>query len=142
MPNGKGSTAERPFTIGELAREFGITTRTIRFYEAKGLIAPQRKGTARVYARRDRARLLLILRGKNLGFALEEIKEYLELYDADPTQVTQLRHLLGKIDERLVRLRIKKADLDRTQQELKAMRAQVVAALRQRSSPAGGGAPP
>jgi DNA-binding transcriptional MerR regulator len=134
MPEPKGSTPERPFTIGELAREFDITTRTIRFYEAKRLIAPLRKGTARIYSRRDRARLLLILRGKNLGFTLEEIRAYLELYDADPTQVTQLRHLLGKIDERLTLLRLKKSDLDRTQAELKAMRTQVAAELKQRSA--------
>jgi DNA-binding transcriptional MerR regulator len=137
MPDAKGIAAEGPFTIGTLAREFDITTRAIRFYETKGLIAPQRKGVARIYSRRDRARLVLILRGKNLGFALEEIKEYLALYDADPTQVTQLRHLLGKIDERMTDLRLKKADLDRTQAELKAMRAQVVAALKRRSAPAG-----
>ena len=129
---------ERPFTIGELAREFAITTRAIRFYEAKGLIAPSRKGVARAYSRRDRARLILILRGKNLGFSLQEIREYLELYDADPLQVTQLRHLLVKVDERLAELRRKKADLDRTHRELKALRVQVVAVLKQKGSPAEG----
>lgn len=134
MGDAQGVEAERPFTIGELAREFAITTRAIRFYEAKGLIAPRRKGVARAYSRRDRARLVLILRGKNLGFSLEEIREYLELYDADPLQVTQLRHLLLKIDERIAELRTKKADLDRTQHELKSLRNQVVAALKQRGS--------
>lgn len=134
MANSKGGAPDRSYTIGELAREFGITARAIRFYEAKGLVAPARKGVARVYSRRDRARLLLILRGKNLGFALEEIKEYLELYDSDPTQVTQLRHLLAKIDERLTLLRLKKADLERTQSELKAMRSLVVAELKQRTA--------
>ena len=128
--------AERPYTIGQLAREFAITTRAIRFYEAKGLIAPQRKGVSRAYSRRDRARLILILRGKNLGFSLDEIGEYLELYDSDPSRVAQLRHLLAKIDERLTQLRLKKADLDRTQHELKAMRSQVVAALKQKNPPA------
>ena len=132
MADAQGGNTERPYTIGELAREFAITTRAIRFYEARGLIAPGRKGVARAYSRRDRARLTLILRGKNLGFSLEEIKDYLELYDCDPLQVTQLRHLLVKIDERLAQLRIKRADLDRTQRELKAMHAQVVAALKQR----------
>jgi DNA-binding transcriptional MerR regulator len=127
---------ERPFTIGELAREFALTTRAIRFYEAKGLIAPERKGVARAYSRRDRARLILILRGKNLGFSLEEIREYLELYDSDPSRVAQLRHLLAKIDERLTQLRLKRADLDRTQRELRVMRSQVVAALKQRGSAA------
>lgn len=125
---------ERLYAIGELAREFKITTRAIRFYEAKGLISPKRKGTSRAYGRRDRARLILILRGKNLGFSLDEIKEYLELYDADPMQVTQLRHLLGKVDHKLEELRQKRADIDRTQRELKEIRAQVVAALK-RSKP-------
>jgi DNA-binding transcriptional MerR regulator len=67
----------RQFTIGELATEFGVTTRTIRFYESKGLISPARRGVARAYSRRDRARLKLILRGKNLGFSLEAIAAYL-----------------------------------------------------------------
>jgi len=133
MADAHKTDLERPHTIGELAREFGITTRAIRFYEARGLIAPKRKGVARAYSRRDRARLILILRGKNLGFSLEEIGEYLELYDSDPSRVAQLRHLLAKIDERLMQLRRKRADLDRTQRELKAMRAQVVAALKQRN---------
>jgi DNA-binding transcriptional MerR regulator len=133
MADAHGTDSERPYTIGELAREFAITARAIRFYEAKGLIAPARKGVARTYSRRDRARLTLILRGKNLGFSLEEIKEYLRLYDADPSQVTQLRHLLVMIDERLRELRRKKADLERTQRELKTMRAQAVAALKRKS---------
>jgi DNA-binding transcriptional MerR regulator len=120
------------YTIGELAREFGLTTRAIRFYEAKGLISPERKGIARAYAKRDRARLLLILRGKNLGFSLEEIKEYLELYDADPSQTRQLQHLLAKIDARMEELRTKKADIERAQSELKAIRAQVTTALKRK----------
>jgi DNA-binding transcriptional MerR regulator len=69
--------ANRLFAIGELAAEFGVTTRTIRFYESKGLISPARRGVARAYSRRDRARLKLILRGKNLGFSLEAIAAYL-----------------------------------------------------------------
>src|SRR5207244_125075 len=83
-----GHLADRLYTIGELADELNVTTRAIRFYEAKGLIAPARRGVARSYSRRDRARLMLILRGKNLGFTLEEIAQYLMLYDADPAQIT------------------------------------------------------
>jgi DNA-binding transcriptional MerR regulator len=128
----EGSDTQQPYTIGELSREFGVTSRTIRFYESKGLIAPQRRGTARSYSRRDRAQLILVLRGKNLGFTLEEIKEYLDLYATDTTQMAQLQHLLAKIDHRVALLRRKKADLDRTQSELKAIRGQVVAALKQR----------
>jgi DNA-binding transcriptional MerR regulator len=131
-----GSDTQRPYTIGELSREFGVTSRTIRFYESKGLIAPERKGTARSYSRRDRAQLILVLRGKNLGFTLEEIKEYLDLYATDTTQVAQLQHLLAKIDDRVALLRRKKADLGRTQNELKAIRSQVMAALKERKGAA------
>src|SRR5215510_2708398 len=90
--------AERLYTIGELAEELAVTTRAIRFYEAKGLIAPARRGVARSYSRRDRARLMLILRGKNLGFTLEEIARYLALYDADPTQMAQTQMLLARVE--------------------------------------------
>jgi DNA-binding transcriptional MerR regulator len=125
------------YTIGELSREFGVTSRTIRFYESKGLISPVPKGTVRSYTKRDRAQLILVLRGKNLGFTLEEIKEYLDLYEADTTQVAQLQHLLDKIDHRIELLRRKKIDLDRTQSELKAIRNQVMAALKERKGAAG-----
>src|SRR5215470_14186477 len=75
--------AER-FTITQLSREFDVTTRTIRFYEDEGLLAPERRGQARIYGPRDRVRLRLILRGKRLGFSLSEIKEILDLYDREP----------------------------------------------------------
>jgi DNA-binding transcriptional MerR regulator len=88
------------FGIAELAREFDVTTRTIRFYEDKGLLAPLREGQRRVYSPRDRVRLRLIMRGKRLGFSLDEIRELIDLYDVDPTEVTQLRHFLDKIRER------------------------------------------
>lgn len=123
---------ERHYTIGDLADELGITTRAIRFYEARGLLSPERKGVARAYSRRDRARLLLILRGKNLGFTLEDIKEYLELYDADPSQLAQLKLLRSKVDAAIEALNGKRADLDRTVRELKDIRAQVITALGQR----------
>ena len=117
---------ERLYTIGELAAELAVTTRAIRFYEAKGLIAPARRGVARSYSRRDRARLLLILRGKNLGFSLEEIAQYLALYDADPAQVAQTRMLLTRIEAAIEDLQVKRADLDRTLREFKDIRAQCV----------------
>ncbi len=88
------------FGIAELAREFDVTTRTIRFYEDKGLLAPHREGQRRIYSPRDQVRLRLIMRGKRLGFSLDEIRELIDLYDADPTEVTQLRHFLDKIRER------------------------------------------
>ena len=79
------------YTVPELADDLGITPRTIRFYEQKGLLNPQRAGTTRVYTRQDRAKLLLILRGKRLGFSLKEIADYLDLYGADPTQAEQIK---------------------------------------------------
>ena len=87
------------YGIAELAREFGVTTRTIRYYEDKGLLSPRRKGQRRVYAPRDRVRLRLIMRGKRLGFSLDEIRELIDLYDVDPSEATQLRHFLDKISE-------------------------------------------
>jgi DNA-binding transcriptional MerR regulator len=117
---------DRLFTIGELATEFGVTTRTIRFYESKGLIAPARRGVARAYSRRDRARLKLILRGKNLGFSLEAIAAYLKLYDADPSQMAQTQMLLGRIEAAIEDLQVKRADLDRTLKELRDIRTQCV----------------
>lgn len=86
--------------IAELAREFGVSTRTVRFYEDKGLIAPRRIGQRRVYGPRDRVRLKLIMRGKRLGFSLEEIRQMIDLYDADSSEVKQLRLFLQKIGER------------------------------------------
>src|SRR5262245_11870339 len=123
---------DRLYTIGELAAELGVTTRTIRFYEAKGLIAPARRGVARCYSRRDRGRLKLILRGKNLGFSLEDIAEYLKLYDADPAHIAQTQMLLKGVEEAIEDLQTKRADLDRTLKELKDIRAQCVEHLRKK----------
>lgn len=116
------ATQEHMYSIGELARELNVTTRTIRFYEAMNLLKPNRKGANRVYSHRDRARILLILRGKNLGFSLDEISDYLALYDSDPEQVKQTRHLLEKVEATIGDLEHKRADLDRTLDELKDIR--------------------
>lgn len=121
--------AEPSYTIGALAEEFEITTRAIRFYEARGLIKPSRKGAKRSYGRRDRARLMLILRGKNLGFSLEDIAEYLALYDTDPTQEAQTRLLLDKVETAIGDLNGKRADIDRSLKELKDIRAKCLAHL-------------
>ncbi len=118
--------AEPTFTIGQLAEEFQITTRAIRFYESRGLIRPRREGTNRIYSRRDRGRLILILRGKNLGFTLEDIAEYLALYDVDRSQRTQTEMLLGKVEGAIADLNQKKADLARTLNDLKDLRAKCV----------------
>src|SRR5665213_135489 len=88
-------------TITQLAEDLGVTPRAVRFYEQKGLISPSRAGTTRVYTRREHARMQLILRGKRLGFSLREIKQFLDLYDADPTQHEQMRLLLNRVCERI-----------------------------------------
>lgn len=108
------------FSIADLSREFGISTRAIRFYESKGLISPERLGSTRVFRRRDRARLILILRGKRLGFSLRDISDYLALYDADRGQQVSL--LAGKVDERLKLLEQQLLDLQTTIAELREIR--------------------
>ncbi|PXA98827.1 MerR family transcriptional regulator [Nostoc sp. 3335mG] len=108
------------FSIADLSREFGISTRAIRFYEAKGLLSPERLGATRVFRRRDRARLILILRGKRLGFSLRDISDYLALYDADRGQ--QVNLLAEKVDERLELLEQQLADLQTTIAELHEIR--------------------
>ena len=108
------------FAIADLAREFGISTRAIRFYEAKGLRAPERVGATRIFRRRDRARLILILRGKRLGFSLRDISDYLSLYDANRSQ--QVHLLTAKVDERLASLEAQLQDLQTTISELKEIK--------------------
>lgn len=110
------------FAIADLAREFGISTRAIRFYEAKGLLTPDRVGGTRIFRRRDRARLILILRGKRLGFSLRDISEYLSLYDADRSGTAQTELLVRKVDERLDLLERQMADLRTTLAELGEIR--------------------
>ena len=115
--------ANQLYSIGDLANELNISTRTIRYYESKGLIGPERAGSNRVFTRRDRARLLLILRGKRLGFSLDTIGEYLDLYDADPTQKAQMRLLLTRVDEAIASLEAKRRDIEATLGELDEIRA-------------------
>jgi DNA-binding transcriptional MerR regulator len=110
------------FAIADLAREFGISTRAIRFYEAKGLLHPERVGATRVFRRRDRARLMLILRGKRLGFSLRDISDYLSLYDADRTQTAQVQLLVEMVDKRLKLLEDQMTDLQTTLGELREIR--------------------
>ncbi len=117
-------------TVTELARELGVTARAIRFYEDKGLIAPQRVGNRRVYSNRDRGRLVLILRGKRLGFSLREIREWLELYDAGPDQVEQMKRLLSLTQERLATLEAQYDDLEATIEELREIETEVVEHLK------------
>lgn len=103
---------ERTYSITELCREFEVTPRTLRFYEQKGLLHPARRGWTRIFNYRDRARLQLILRGKKVGFALEEIKEMLDLYNLRDGQLTQLRIASTKMRERLEALRKQRLELE------------------------------
>ena len=117
-------------TVTELARETGVTARAIRFYESKGLLHPQRAGTTRIYTHRERGRLQLILRGKRLGFSLTDIGDYLNLYDADPTQQDQIMLLLAKVDTRVKELELQKIDLEASLTELSAVKDQALIALK------------
>ncbi len=123
--------ADRLYNISELAIELGVTARAIRFYEDKGLIAPRRAGTTRVFTHRDRARMILVLRGKRLGFSLSDIREYLDLYDTDVTKRAQLDLLLGKVRDRLRQLTEQQEALDAALAELRDIEAQTETALRQ-----------
>ena len=119
----EASSEERSWTITDLAREFDLTTRAIRFYEDQKLIAPARRGQTRLYGARDRTRLKLILRGKRLGFSLGEIAEIIGLYEAEPGEVGQLEFFLRKIAERRRQLDQQREDIEVTLEELKAVEA-------------------
>ncbi|MBS0233645.1 MAG: MerR family DNA-binding transcriptional regulator [Proteobacteria bacterium] len=127
-----GTPREPAYSISALAKEFGITTRTIRFYESRGLISPERVGTARRYSKRDRARLMLILRGRNLGFTVDDVSEYLSLYDSDPGQLAQTRLLLDKVTAAIDDLETKRRDIEHSLGELSEIRARCEAHLKVR----------
>jgi DNA-binding transcriptional MerR regulator len=127
---------ERHFTIRDLADEFGCTHRTIRFYEDQGLLKPRREGLARIFSHRDRARLSLILRGRRLGFSIAEIAEMLNLYDADPGHVRQLKLALEKGRARLAQLERQRADIETAIAELRELESIVVEKLRQQGATA------
>jgi DNA-binding transcriptional MerR regulator len=116
-------------TIAEVADEFGITHRTVRFYEDQGLITPERRGTQRVYHPRDRVRLALILRGKRLGFDLAEIRRIVDMYDQAPGESGQLRYLLDQIAERRAELEQRRRDIEVTLAELDDVEARCRDAL-------------
>ncbi|WP_298092184.1 MerR family DNA-binding transcriptional regulator [uncultured Sphingomonas sp.] len=107
--------------IQEVAASLGVTARTLRFYEDRGLIEPRRVGTARVYTRRETGRMQLILRGKRLGFSLREIEEFLDLYDADPQHVEQMRALAERCRERIEELNQQKIAIVQTLAELETI---------------------
>lgn len=113
------------FTIRDLTREFGVTARTLRFYEEKGLLVPRRAGQDRLYSRRDRARLKYVLMGKCVGFSLEEIRDMLDLYDLGDGQVTQLKVAHQRFREQIERLMRQRQEIDRAIAELERAHATV-----------------
>ncbi len=131
LKDAKGAPrAEKLYSVAELAKELDITTRTLRFYEDRGLVSPQRAGTTRIYSKRDRARMIIILRGKRLGFTLREIKDYLDLYDHDHAQIEQLHVLTAAVNERIARLEKQRQALEETLAELIDIRNQAQQALK------------
>jgi DNA-binding transcriptional MerR regulator len=120
---------EALYTVTQLGAELGVTVRTLHFYEAQGLIMPRRAGNTRVYSQRDRGRMILILRGKRLGFSIKEIREYLELYDMDPTHEHQTKALLKAVRARMQMLAEQQLALTQTLAELREIEQLAVTAL-------------
>jgi DNA-binding transcriptional MerR regulator len=123
---------DKTYTITELSREFNVTPRAIRFYEDQGLLTPSREGRRRVYSRRDRVRLKLILRGKRLGFQLSETRALFELYDSDHGEFGQMQFYLEKIHARRELLEQQRRDIEAVLSELEVAERTVREALRSR----------
>lgn len=116
-----GAKLPTSWTIGEIADEFEVTHRTVRHYEEIGLISPERRGTQRIYRRRDRTRLALIMRGKRLGFPLDEIRRIIDMYDETPGEEGQLRYLIEQIELQRAELEARRRDIDQTLADLSAV---------------------
>jgi DNA-binding transcriptional MerR regulator len=131
--SGADALAEpRLYSIGDLASETGVTHRALRLYEEQGLLGPQRIGNQRIYSHRDRARLILVLRGKRLGFSLADIREMLELYNVDPAHLEQLRVTLKKAQARIADLEHQQVAIADTLAELRAGERGLRDTIRQR----------
>jgi DNA-binding transcriptional MerR regulator len=128
-------TQEEYTRIGEMAKMFGVTLRALRFYEDKGLISPKRDGSTRLYTHRDRARLKLILLGRKIGFSLRDVKQIMDLYDPNGTNIKQLRLTIDKSEKQLARLQKQRAAIDEAISELSDMMATVRRMLAERTSP-------
>jgi DNA-binding transcriptional MerR regulator len=120
--------AEDYVRIGEMAKEYGVTLRTLRFYEDKGLLTPKRDGTTRLYSRRDRAKLKLILLGRKVGFSLRDVKQVMDLYDPKGNNARQLRLALDKSEKQLARLHKQRETIDDAIKDL----SKTMAAVRQK----------
>lgn len=127
-------TTENSFSIGQLAREFQVTLRTLRFYEDRGLVSPKRDGLTRIYSRRDRARLKLVLMGKKVGFSLTEIREMLDLYDLKDGQIVQLRVALKRFQEQVDVLKDQRSDIEQAIEELERTVDVVAGMLREKET--------
>ncbi|MBV8976983.1 MAG: MerR family DNA-binding transcriptional regulator [Alphaproteobacteria bacterium] len=125
----------RTFTIRQLTKEFSVTARTLRFYEDEGLIAPERRGQTRIYSPRDRARIILILRGRRVGFSLAEIREILDLYSGPGGSTAQMVHSRKKFVERIETLERQKIDIDESLHELRRGIAEIDQRLAQQQRP-------
>ena len=132
-PRSKEAPAPPSFSIGELAREFGLTTRAIRFYEDCGLLAPQRSGRNRVYTARDRARLTLTLRGKRLGLKLAEVKDLVDMYETRRDTDAQLRRFLDVLSRHRAQLEARLGELRTTLDEVLAQETAARQVLRRRA---------
>lgn len=130
MASSKSKNAEKNYLIRELAEEFNVTTRTLRFYEEKGLLKPSRLGSTRVYSAADRTRLKLILRGKRLGLSLEESAEIILMYDPVGTNSKQILTLIDAIQVKRLQLEKQKIDLDQMLEDLKRSEARCVESLK------------
>ena len=123
--NATGDADDDVARIGEMAKEFGVTLRTLRFYEDKGLLHPRREGSARLYTRRDRARLKLILLGRKVGFSLRDVKQMIDLYDPNGSNAKQYKLTLEKSEKQLARLQKQRALIDEAIDELSGTMAVV-----------------
>ncbi|HKX06813.1 MAG TPA: MerR family DNA-binding transcriptional regulator [Stellaceae bacterium] len=131
---GSATDPTRLYSIGDLSGEFGVSPRAIRFYEDQGLLRPQRIGGNRVYNYRDRVRLILVLRGKRLGFSLADIKELLNLYEVDPQHIEQLRAALAKGRQRIAELERQQVEITETLKELRELEAIALARLEEKTA--------
>jgi DNA-binding transcriptional MerR regulator len=137
VPSNDGAVSEMQedyIRIGEMAKSFGVTLRTLRFYEDKGLISPKRDGSTRLYTRRDRARLKLILLGRKVGFSLRDVKQIMDLYDPNGANTKQLRLTIDKSEKQLARLQKQRAAIHEAISELSDTMATVRKLLAERTA--------